>query len=381
MRVITGDETGLLKVFEVESGKLEGVYGLKQQTRKNSIIYLRWDNDGTRGGEDAFFIGRTNGVVQKWAITKHIAPNSELKMSEISLLDHFHKDTVHYSTVSGRNGSKILGMTRSGNCSLEQKKIKLKGPVDALKVGDRNLIFGGKNNILKAFDFETERVTWKAKNVKKDPVTLLESPIFESIVESMAPMDKDPNLNQLICFTGHRDVRIYDRRAGTRPQKSFKFGKYVVKSAKLDPLGTQIVHGDVAGNIGSIDLRMHKKLRKYEGGCGSIRCLDFHPTFGYFAAIGLDRMCRIYSFDSDKMKAHFYLKQRANSVLFYGEKTSIKGKVEEGGGFDEMSGGSEEYEIDDEMSQNNEDFSTEEDIDLDSECSLDLESSNKRYKT
>jgi ribosome biogenesis protein NSA1 len=129
--------------------------------------------------------------------------------------------------------------------------------------------------------------------------------------------------------TAYKQVRLYDVRESSktrRPTATTPEGllEYRVMSlCQVDDY--QLVVGDAVGDIYSLDIRSlgrnpksapNKNMGRYVGPAGSIRQMKKHPTLPRLAAVGLDRMLRIYDTNKRKLLDCVYLKQRLNSVLF-----------------------------------------------------------------
>jgi ribosome biogenesis protein NSA1 len=189
---------------------------------------------------------------------------------------------------------------------------------------------GGRERETTLLDLESGKVVFKAKNLPPDPQTLLQQPVWPSSILFLG----ESSNNVMAVGTGYKQVRIYDvredsktrRPTATTPEQLLEYR--VTSLCQTDPYN--IVVGDTAGYILSLDIRKLGRnpkikatndLGRYVGPGGSVRQLMKHPTLPRLAAVGLDRMLRIYDTDKRKQLSCVYLKQRLNCVLFGKDET------------------------------------------------------------
>jgi ribosome biogenesis protein NSA1 len=187
---------------------------------------------------------------------------------------------------------------------------------------------GGRERETTMVDIESGTVVFKAKNLPPDPQTLLQQPVWPSSILFME------NSNIMAVGTAHNEVRIYDvredsktrRPTATTPENLLEYR--VTALCQVDP--NHLVVGDSAGFIYDLDIRTlsrklkgaaNKNMARYIGPAGSVRQLKKHPTLPRLAAVGLDRMLRIYDTNKRKQLDCVYLKQRLNCALFCNDKT------------------------------------------------------------
>ena len=188
---------------------------------------------------------------------------------------------------------------------------------------NRRVAVGGRERETTMIDIETGNVIFKAKNLPPDPQTLLQQPVWPT---SILFLD-DSNL--MAVGTAYKQLRLYDVRDDSkmrRPTATTPEGLLEYRVTALCQVDTyDLVVGDAAGYIYSLDLRTlsrnskdlaNKNMGRYVGPAGSVRQLKKHPTLPRMAAVGLDRMLRIYDTNKRKQIDCIYLKQRLNCVLF-----------------------------------------------------------------
>ncbi|CAN0364211.1 unnamed protein product [Ectocarpus fasciculatus] len=416
MRIITADETGLVKVVRLESGECLAV-SAGEQARANAVRAVCFDNAAAAASRhrasDEFFarihVARAAGAVETWDVSQSERDGKtgggcalsargtavECAAAPVALacLPPASSSSSESSRVLTCNGEGEVQVSRAApdgrsNDEAERTTLTIRGPISAAVAnGDGGsglaLAAGGKENDLKTWDLSTGKCTWKAKNVPHDFLDMRQ-PVW---ITSLCPLAAATGggggggggLQQMVAGTAHRQVRLYDARAQKRPTHSIDADEHGVTTMAVAPDGREVVVADTAGLVRVLDLRKMKWGRRFEGPAGSVRGLAFHPTLPVLACVGLDRMARVYGYHSREQKFQVYLKQRLNAVLFDGaegevqvaadgedgEKKKSGAKGGGGGGGEDWSGSEgwgsgEEYEMDEE------DSSEEEEEDADS---------------
>jgi len=188
------------------------------------------------------------------------------------------------------------------------------------------IAMGGRERDTTVIDLLTGKIIFKGKNLPPDPQTLLQHPVWPTGILFLE------DGNTLAVGTAYKELRLYDIRESSMTRRPIARTtteggpiEYRVTSlCQIDPY--EIAVGDAAGYIYSIDMRTlgksnidkmkNKNMGRYVGPAGSVRQLKKHPKLPRMAAVGLDRMLRIYDTRNRKQLDSFYLKQRLNCVLF-----------------------------------------------------------------
>lgn len=187
---------------------------------------------------------------------------------------------------------------------------------------------GGRERETTILDLSTGKVVFKAKNLPPDPQTLLQQPVWPTSILFF----EDPSV--MAVGTGYKQVRLYDVRESSkmrRPTVATPEGLFEYRVTSLCQINEhRLVVGDAAGFIYDLDIRTldrnlkrtdNNNVGRYVGPAGSVRQLNKHPSLPLMAAVGLDRMLRIYDTNKRKLLDCVYLKQRLNCVLFDSDDT------------------------------------------------------------
>ena len=390
MRLLSGDECGLLKEIIPEIGRKkkgpndivqpynamadvikEGVYRVdpkESQKRNRGVVDMVWidEGDGSTesdgGSSSSFSVLRKNGSVDLWT-------------ANIDNKKTFGQHTLEYSTpnnIFGGDGSdnprplglgffhqhnKLCAGDMLGNLViLDLKKDKNKcnviqtynaytanksnttisytpGNLEnsqiatciAFDTANARAAIGGREREVCLVDILTGKQVFKTKNLSPDPQTLLQQPVWPSAIQFL-----NNDCNIMAVGTAYKQVRLYDVRENTktrRPTSLTPEGLFEYRLTSLCQINEhEIVIGDTSGNIQSLDIRKmgreakckaNRDMGRYAGPVGSIRQLKKHPTLPRLAAVGLDRMLRVYDTNKRRQLDCVYLKQRLNCVLFH----------------------------------------------------------------
>lgn len=398
MRIITADETGLVKVVRLESGECLAV-STGEQARANAVRGICYDHataSSTRrpqafGSFASIHVARSAGAVETWGVSQSEregnngsacnltlrgaavdCPAAPVALACLPPTSASSNESSRVLTCNGEGEVQISGTAADGGLSEDAKtaRFSISGPISAaIAVGTGGsgsglaLAAGGKENDLKTWDVSTGQCTWKAKNVPHDFLDMRQPVWITALCALAAP---EPNGGggtggqQMVAGTAHRQVRLYDARAQKRPTHSVDADEHGITIMAVTPGGKEVVVADTAGLVRVLDLRKMKWGRRFEGPAGSVRGLAFHPSLPMLACVGLDRMARIFDYRSREQKFQVYLKQRLNAVLFDGEgevrvatsadaedgKKSSNAKQGEDWSGSEGWGSGEEYEMD-----------------------------------
>ncbi|CAN0003940.1 unnamed protein product [Discosporangium mesarthrocarpum] len=386
MRIVTADETGLLKIIRVESGKTLAVRG--EQDRTLGIRTLSWGCGGNVPDKLVDFsrlhVARYNGSVESWEVSSSPSGNMneetcnlELRSSldfpsrpvSLSCLPPLGTSVDQYHLVTcGADG--VVQVCKTGDVAghVDPVNFRIRGPVSAafaqLTGKGANLVAGGKENDLTSWDLEKKQCVWKAKNVPHDFLDLRQ-PVWVTAVQPLSPNEGD---SKLVTGTAHRQVRLYDTRVGgRRPTHSIDADEHGITTLTVNVDNQEVIAADTAGLVRALDLRQLKWGRRFAGPAGSVRSMALHSSLPVLACVGLDRIARVYDVRSAEELFHVYLKQRLNAVLFDEEgrvadkgvstRGSIGEEAEDLSDEDEGWGSGEEYEMDEGSSEDDEEES------------------------
>jgi ribosome biogenesis protein NSA1 len=192
---------------------------------------------------------------------------------------------------------------------------------------------GGKENKLKLWDLDRpDAPVFTAKNVRNDWLNL-------RVPEWVTDVTFIPDSQRIVTSTNDHEVRVYDPSSHCRrPVVSILFDESRITSMCLRPNNPhQVFVGNVHGGMALIDLRAKGKVvQHYKGAEGSIRDVCCHPSQNVVASCGLDRFLRIHDIDSREVLHKFYLKSRANAMLYSDKSRPVDSTTENTSAVTEM---------------------------------------------
>ncbi|KAI9914054.1 hypothetical protein PsorP6_006428 [Peronosclerospora sorghi] len=339
MRVLVGDETGLVKSIELEKSEQCIVSSRNEpQARSRGIQRLCWyarANEEVHEPRDVV-VARANGIVESYEASHGTAKepdwswkieDPETKKRRCVGLDGIPKwgSVVHCWDTGDVVVRKTLQSTENaahfnvgGDLNIMRLEVSLQTVIGV----------GGKEHDLQLWSLETHQQVFKAKNVAHDKLDM-RVPVWVKDLRFLSTPGTS-NGYRVIVGTGHRHVRIYDSNTKRRPvQELNNCGENPIQSMCVSPDETKVFVGDTAGNLDIFDLRTLKHMGRCTGPVGSIRDIACHPTLPYIAAVGLDRMVHVFDVNTRNYRHKIYAKQRLNSVLFCADGLKSRPEAEE----------------------------------------------------
>ncbi|CCW69563.1 unnamed protein product [Phytomonas sp. Hart1] len=309
MACITGDETGLLKVWNIaNSSGATLAYSYGEQNRKRGIMGMCW-------------VGSSTSLVafstQDSALT--LLDTNQGRKIRSQNIEHVSALPNAMSFVKG----KLIMVTNDAsilitNPELESPSIfKANGPVDAVHIHRKYgmVAIGGKENELCVYDLGADSspsLVFKGCNVR-DHILDVPYPTFITGTCVINPF-------VFSTCTAYYQVRFYDRRSSTKPVQEFEINREIERrpTRMLQWNSNKFLIGEASGDVHLYDTRRGFTSRaKLRGGVGSVRSMTKHPAGHQLLGVaGLDRKARVYHVPTGKLLLSIYTKQRVNCILF-----------------------------------------------------------------
>jgi WD40 repeat protein len=344
MKILTGDETGLIKFVDTIKKKSVS-YGT--QSREFGILKFCWIIV-----DQVFGLLRKNGIVEIWNVKKgNIVKDRSFDLNLVDCIgitpmnDH---TLLCYST----NGTvTILNLRETESDEPAQQTVR--GPVAALEACSNlnRYACGGPGNDLQLWDSQEGKVLWSAKNVPNDSVRLA-VPIYISSI-SFLRNGSDIDGNMIVTGTAHHHVRLYDIRTKRQPVQSWEPMEFKVTNVRgfLSTASAPSLRAssassycslvsDCSGVVHSIDLLTGKLRASYTPAGGSVKDISMTSCGEYFTTVSYDRFVRVYEVNRKSERFQMHLKNRLTCCLAISEdegggSSSDKGKKRTGDGDDE----------------------------------------------
>ncbi|GAB4816703.1 hypothetical protein N2152v2_003749 [Parachlorella kessleri] len=196
--------------------------------------------------------------------------------------------------------------------------------------GSSRLAVGCQGTELRLFDAAAGQLVYAAKGGRPNKVGLVDKPwntalaFLPDVARGAAPTAAGSSQgssdsgsgNVLLVGTGYHKLRLYDVRAGKRPQAELAFGDARITALAPEPDGLRCWVGTGLGQLEVLDLRTLKLAGGIRGIAGSLRALAVHPQRPILASVGLDRFLRLHDTRTRQPLAKVYLKQQLTGVQF-----------------------------------------------------------------
>uniref|UniRef100_K3WS22 Anaphase-promoting complex subunit 4 WD40 domain-containing protein n=1 Tax=Globisporangium ultimum (strain ATCC 200006 / CBS 805.95 / DAOM BR144) TaxID=431595 RepID=K3WS22_GLOUD len=324
MRVLVGDETGLLKSIELEKNEQHVVSSRKEpQARVHGIQSMCWYEDETQdtSSKENVVVARGNGIVENYS-------SAHGKSAATSSREANWQFTAPTGKTTGigmiQKFGSVVRCTDAGDVfvknmlseSAKPSTFSVGANIHRMRIEPKeqtHIAVGGNERDLNIWSLEKQECVFKAKNVTHDNLDM-RVPVWVKDLRFLS--QGSSNGHRVVVGTGYQHVRIYDTNTKRRPVQELKFGEYPINALCVSPDETRVYIADTAGNLDILDLRTLKHMGRCTGPVGAIRDIACHPTLPYIAAVGLDRFVHVFDVNTRKYQHNVYAKQRLNTVMF-----------------------------------------------------------------
>lgn len=309
MSCVTGDDTGLLKVWDVSKSygaTMSFSYG--EQSRERGIMGLCWMDSSTT--QVAF--STKDGCMTVLDISSKTVTKRE-NVGVVAGLSTSMSCMKEKLVVVDPNGQ-IKGFDSSLK---EIFSFDSTGPVEATHLHRKYgmISLGGKENDLKVYDIASERIgepIFSAVNAH-DHILGVPYPVYVTGTCIINPF-------VFVACTAYHQVRFYDRRASNRAVQEYEISREIDRrpTCLMQWNANKFLIGEASGDVHLYDTRRGFTSRaKLRGGTGSVRSLAKHPSGHQILGVGgLDRKVRLYHVPTGKLLMSLYTKQKCNCILF-----------------------------------------------------------------
>ena len=337
MKIITGDEFGLIKLISTQSKSVIDQYGSLDSSK--SIINIFSNNkieqiDNSEENEDEesetkdnlnLYISSINeNYILNWDSKKVISSykNENPDISYISSAIKFPYNSNNNTIfINGTSDSKVnlvsfdeqLKFNNSSiytplDTSNKNLKIKLRGIANSLYNTDSAYILY-QNNPFILYNINQQKVEFKGKNLPNDELNLRIPMHDMDIVE----VKNNPRLNYI--STAYGEIRLYDKKASPRPSLNKKITNTKINKIDITDDGNYLFVGDNSGYCAMLDIRKSfSACKTFKGNSGAIKTLVNIEQNNNLIVSGFDRYVRIYDYKSGGDEKIF-VKNKVNSAI------------------------------------------------------------------
>ena len=317
MKILSGDEFGILRLSSTKTKKVIDKYG---ELNKNNEIIKIYKSPLEENNENfnLFITSKYETYTLNWNIKK-----------KISLIEN-KEDKNICSTMKNLDSSIIINGNGKGEITIlnineykhksTTKKIPIQNPNPNLKIkltnienstfNSESIYIMYENTPLLLYNIEKDKIEFKGKNLPHDELGL-RIPIYDTSLFEVK------NNNRLIYVsTGYGEIRLYDLRASPKPSLNKKISKYkinIITSSKYNN-NNNIIFGDCRGNCSMLDIRKSFHICKnFKGNTGSIKDIICIDDKDIAIVGGYDRFVKWYDY-AHNIDDRIFVKHKVNSL-------------------------------------------------------------------
>jgi hypothetical protein len=258
MKIIVGDEFGLIKCVDAEKKLISSRHG--DMKKQNGVIGITNLFDNTN--DTLAITHEQNFYILDWA-TKTTKSEPLEKLNDKTLYtSQIVKRTIDFSSVILSRNDNFINLIQydddvkvKSSTDFEIKTKKLEAIKDSHITQEFFCLF--KQSPIAIYSLDTNDVIWKAKNLPNDEFDL-QIPIYDIDVAH-----SKSNPNQFYTATAFGEIRSYDRKVKPRPVHDKKIFDRKINRMVMSNCENYLTIGDTLGNIFMLDKRKSKLLFYY----------------------------------------------------------------------------------------------------------------------
>ena len=351
MKIITGDEFGLIKLISTENKKVIDQYGIMDSSKSIINIFSNYkikDNNKRENNSEEiedeeeeheeieenlklYVTSLHENYILDW-YNKNIISSYNNENNDISFISSTikfpsndnnntifingtsdsHINIVNFNEENKYKDSSIYMPVDTSNKNL---KIKLSGVSDSIYNKDSVYLLY-RNTPLILYNIEEKKIEFKGKNLPNDELNL-KIPIYDTdIVEAK----NNPRLNYVSTAFG--EIRLYDKKASPRPSLNKKVTSSKINQIDITDDNNYLFIGDNLGYCAMLDIRKNlNPCKTFKGNTGAIKTIVNIEQNKNLIVGGFDRYIRWYDYESGG-RDEVFVKNRVNVATLVGYKKS-----------------------------------------------------------
>ena len=337
MKIISGDEFGLIKLISTKEKKVIDQYGSLDSSKSIINIFSNFtlkENDNDENSENSelenlnlFVSSLHENYVLNWETKRKISSynnenaDSTFISSTIKFPSNDNKNTILINGTSD-NKLNVVSFNEENKFINSSSYIPLDNPNIKPKIilkGASNSIYNKdciyalyKNSPLVLYNIQEKKIEFKGKNLPNDELNL-SIPMYDTdIIE----VKNNPRLNYV--STAYGEIRLYDKKASPRPSLNKKVTNSKINKLDITEDGNYLFIGDSLGYCAMLDIRKSfSPCRTFKGNTGSIQTLVNIEQNNNIIVGGFDRFVKWYDYkNGDDGKV--FVKNKVNSAILVG---------------------------------------------------------------
>jgi hypothetical protein len=353
MKIITGDEFGLIKLISTQSKQILGQYGKIDSSKAILNIFLNNkielnensisdDNQEINNQEnlDLFVSSINENFILNWNTKKIISlyknenPSTSFISSAIKFQSSDNNNSIFINGTSDDriNIVKFNQENKYINSSLywpvdnsnKFLKIKLRGISNSI-YNNESVYCLYQNTPIVLYNIEQQKIEFKGKNLPHDELGL-RIPIHDTDV---IELKNNPRLNYV--STAYGEIRLYDKKASPKPTLNVQVTKSKINKIDITEDNNYLFVGDNQGYCAMLDIRKSfNPCKTFRGNSGSIKSLVNIEKKNNLIVGGYDRYVKWYDYKSGN-NDKIFLKNKINCMTLVGfeKEKSIEPEEEE----------------------------------------------------
>ena len=350
MKIIIGDEFGLIKLLSTQSKQVIDQYGVIDSSKSilnifsNNKIELKENidintNENEEEEEDEenlnLFISSINeNYILNWNTKKILSSykNQNPKTSFISsaikfqspnnnnniFIDGTSDDKINIVSFNSENkyiNSSTYWPVDNSNKNLQ---IKLRSVSNSIYNNNESVYCLYQNTPLILYNIEQQKIEFKGKNLPNDELNL-KIPMHDTdIIE----FKNNPRLNYV--STAYGEIRLYDKKASPRPSMNRQVTKSKINKIDITEDNNYLFIGDNQGYCAMLDIRKSfHPCKTFRGNSGSIKSLVNIEKKNNLIVAGFDRYVRWYDYKSGN-NDKIFVKNKINTTILVGYEPEKK---------------------------------------------------------
>ena len=363
MKIISGDEFGLIKLISTQSKSVIEQYGSLDSSKSIINIFSNFEikeainfyNNSNEDSEIEEEEGKPNEKEKNLNLyITSLYENYILDWDSkriISSYENENKDiynissTLKFPSIENKNPIFINGTSgdnlnivsfdeeqKLNNSSIHfpfdtsNKNLKIKLRYVSNSIYNKNSIYIlYQNSPFHLYNIQEKKIEFKAKNLPNDELNLRIPMHDTDIVE----VKNNPRLNYISTVFG--EIRLYDKKASPRPSLNKQVTKSKINKIDITDDNNYLFIGDNSGYCAMLDIRKNfSPCRTFKGNSGSIKTLLNIEQNNNLIVGGFDRYIKWYNYktgENDKI----FLKNKIKKAILVGFEKNKKVDFEDEG--------------------------------------------------
>ena len=319
MKIITGDEFGILRLINTKTKNVIDKYG--KIKFDNEIINIIKNENTNYENLQLFITNKKENFLLDWYSKKILSiykNNNDNIFTSSIYKNNNNINNIFCSNLSGsilniqysQETNEILSNQELKIFDINENpylKIKLNKIVNSLNENNFYLLY--QNKTLLSYDLIKNKIDFTAKNLPNDELSL-KIPIYDSDL-----IEIQNNTRSFYVSTGYGEIRMYDKKASSKPILNSKIFKNKINKITLCKNNNYLIVGDTKGNCHMLDIRKNFNICKnFKGNNGSIRIVLNCQEYNSAVIGGFDRYIKWYDYENN-INEQVFVKNRLTSGI------------------------------------------------------------------